>query len=147
MVASCFGDTQKMPQAPSAQPAAPNLREHPRHKFNGSGTLSVPSSRERHTGAIVDLSVGGCRLQFPHSVAWEVGTQVEVNLQSSYLALRTRASIRHSSDSGTLLGFEFEGLSERGIAQIREQLNDLELVPEPGTTSGGAGPAMVSAEV
>jgi hypothetical protein len=147
MVALCFGDKQMMPQAHVAQPAGPNLREHPRHKFNGSGTLSIPSSRERHTGAIVDLSVGGCRLQFPEPVAWEVGTIVELNLQSSYLAVRTRASIRHSSASGTLLGFQFEGLSERGTAQIREQLNDLELVPDAGATARTDGSPGISAEV
>ncbi len=122
-------------QAPDADPVVPTLRQHPRHTFNGSGTLSVPSSRERFTGAIVDLSLGGCRLQFQEAIEWPVGAVVEVNLQSSYLSVRTRASIRHSSAAGTLLGFQFEGLSARGTAQIREQLNDLELVPEAGAAA------------
>ncbi len=102
------------------------LREAPRYEFTGRALLSRRGIRALPCGTIVDLSTGGCLIRMPVPVDLDPGTEIELNLQSNYLAVRTRASIRNRSDDGMLIGIAFENLPKRARSDILEQLADLE---------------------
>jgi hypothetical protein len=115
-----------MAEAAPFIPEVLHLREHPRYEFTGRASVSCRGLRALPSGAIVDLSTGGCLIRMAEPLDLDPGTEIELNLQSSYLTVRTRASIRNTSPDGTLIGIAFEGLSQRARADILTQLADLE---------------------
>jgi hypothetical protein len=68
----------------------PELREYSRFEFNGRAILSGAGTHGLPSGALVDLSLGGCLIRLPQAADLEPGEMVDVTLQSNYLSMRTR---------------------------------------------------------
>ena len=103
-------------------------------RYNCGGRVQVWQTESGLTmlGSIVNLSMGGCLLQLPASVPFQLDSTVEASLQSSYLAFRTLGSVRRVDREHSLLGLCYVDLSLRGRLDLGELFGDLEALIAEG---------------
>src|ERR1035438_6244682 len=97
------------------------LRRSPRLQCSGTaGIQTLPACDKPVPAKIVDLSIGGCLMEFETPKALAVDEIVELIFCVNHMPFRVRGKVR-MIHSETLMGFQFPQLSDR----IRMQLEDL----------------------
>jgi hypothetical protein len=104
------------------------VRNNKRYLYSARVFLTAPSLPTEE-GILRDLSLGGCRVQLGHAIDVLVGSEIEVNLQSNYLAFRTLGGVRHMTERGRGVGVLFGPINARGLRDLRSLIDDLESSP------------------
>lgn len=99
-------------------------RAHPRFFFQGTAVIRILPYGSDVLGVLLDLSEGGCGIEFGIAIPAQVGTQVEVNLNVRGLTLVQAGVIRRidvirSTEKETRAGIQFMETSGRSIEQVR----------------------------
>jgi hypothetical protein len=133
---------QEGTQLMGKEPRGRDRRKDRRYNSGGRVRIWQTESGLYLSGAIVDLSMGGCliRVQAPGSFALE--NVVEVSFQSSYLAFRSMGSVRRVDAKSKLIGISFLNLSLRGRLDLGELFVDLDALIAEGYwgKAGSKGP-------
>jgi len=101
-------------------------RAHKRYTYVGKAAARPTGGFLEQHGIILDLSLGGCLIQLDEPLDVLIETEIEVNLQSSYLACRAFATIRRFSEDKRILGCSFERLTKTGLTDLQGLICDLE---------------------
>lgn len=99
-------------------------RRSPRFGCTGHADVLLAADAPLLPARIVNLSKGGCLIELQKSQKIEKSTSAELTFSVNRLPFRMRvraAAIR----SGTLVGFEFDLLSERVRGQLEELIDEL----------------------
>ncbi len=99
-------------------------RVHRRLKCNGTGEIRIFPEGIKVVGAVVDLSLNGCCLEFDSAVPAHVNTRVEIYLNVKGITLQLAGEIRHLQTRGQA-GIEFIDVSRRKAEQIQELIHEL----------------------
>ena len=112
------------PQDSAAQEkpkAGENRRLNPRLQCSGSAGIQTLPVREKPCPAkIIDLSIGGCLMEFERPLALAKDEIVELIFSVNHMPFHVRGQVR-AIRSETLVGFQFPHLIDR----VREHLRDL----------------------
>ncbi len=111
-----------------AEEVVSEVRNNKRYLYSARAFLTAPSLPPEK-GVLRDLSLGGCLVQLGHPIDVLVGSEIEVNLQSNYLAFRAVGWVRHITECGKGVGVLFGPLNARGLRDLRNLLHDLESSP------------------
>jgi c-di-GMP-binding flagellar brake protein YcgR len=95
-------------------------RHHPRLGCIGPAAVQVATGEPVIPAAIVDLSVGGCRVVLRQPRDLPTDTQVELTFSVHHLPFRVRGQVKAIRSDSTI-GLQFPVLSER----VQKQLDDL----------------------
>jgi PilZ domain len=97
-------------------------------RYNCSGHVRIwdTESGVSLSGAILNLSMGGCLIQVQSPGRFELHSVIEASFQSSYLAFRSMASVRRIETRSGLLGIAYRNLSLRGRLDLGELFVDLD---------------------
>ncbi|MGA3346103.1 MAG: PilZ domain-containing protein [Terracidiphilus sp.] len=117
-------EEQKAPEGPKTdeKPKTPEeLRRSPRLQCSGTaGIQTLPACDKPVPAKIIDLSIGGCLMEFESPKELAIDEIVELIFNVNHMPFRVRGKVR-MIHSRTLMGFQFPQLSDR----IRMQLEDL----------------------
>jgi len=115
------------PRPAAAQSALVDRRTQIRHCVEASAILILVRSGSEVEGRIVDLSLGGCRLQVPDRFAVDLYTRVEIEFGLRGQRFRLAGVIQAIHNGGSV-GMRFLDLSERKRQQITELIDALERI-------------------
>jgi hypothetical protein len=126
-----------------AQMIATEQRGRDRRKdrrYNCSGHVRIwdAESGVSLSGAILNLSMGGCLIQVQSPGRFELHSVVEASFQSSYLAFRSMTSVRRIDTRSRLLGISYRNLSLRGRLDLGELFVDLDALIADGIWKAAA---------
>jgi c-di-GMP-binding flagellar brake protein YcgR len=107
-----------------ASPSPAERRRTPRFSCKGSGEVIVLGGALRFSGAVLDLSATGCRIETKVMFILERGTQVEVRLVVNRVHFRVAAGVRSNSRTRGV-GLEFMNVSVRSARMIQELIAEL----------------------
>jgi len=110
----------------SRQHAAAERREHPRYTCTGRVTLGQVDSHSHQSGAIVDLSVGGCLVRLQNPASFETHSTLELNFQSGYHSFRATGITSRHEEAGHLIAILFQKLNIRARIDLLDLLTHLE---------------------
>ncbi len=102
-----------------------DIRINKRYLYSARAFLT-PASLPPEEGLLRDLSISGCLVQLGHPIDVLVGSEIEVNLQSNYLAFRAVGWVRHLTERGKVVGILFGPLNARGLKDLRILIDDLD---------------------
>ncbi len=118
-------------------------RMHKRYHYAARAWVK-PAGEQEQEGTLLDLSLGGCLIRVPNPMEFYTDTDIEVNLQSNYLAMRAIASVRRYLEGGRVVGVSFEKLTPRGRKDLIALIADLEsgvsVPPDPNLGADEAEP-------
>lgn len=100
-------------------------RIHPRFGCAGEASLRITPTWPVVRGTILDLSLGGCAIEFPAQQRVEAGQKVELIFCVHNLPFHVLALVRGARGKRRY-GFEFPQLTERTRAQLQELIDELE---------------------
>lgn len=119
--------TQEEPKSPEESPkdekpkTGEELRKSPRLQCSGqAGVQTLPACEKPCPAKIMNLSIGGCLMEFERPLTLVMDEIVELIFCVNHMPFRVRGKVR-AIHSETLVGFQFPLLSDR----IRRQLEDL----------------------
>lgn len=95
-------------------------RRYPRLGCIGPAAVQLAAGEPVIPAAIVDLSVGGCRVVLRQPQSLPEDTQVELTFSVHHLPFRVRGQVKAIRSDSTI-GFQFPVLSER----VQKQIDDL----------------------
>ncbi len=101
-------------------------RKHKRFGQSGAVTMRRIASGPHLTGALFEISTGGCLIWTDWLTPFEPAELIEVRLQVGPLGLRVMGDIRHVSEEGRLLGVEFHRLAEKQLLDLQHFILELE---------------------
>jgi hypothetical protein len=122
--------------APSQALWGKERRAHPRFFLQGIAVIRILPYGPDVLGALLDLSEGGCGIEFGIGIPAQAGAQVEVNLNVRGLTLQRAGIIRRIEvirrmEKETRAGIEFVQASNWGTGPgnlaMRELLRQLEM--------------------
>ena len=99
-------------------------RGMPRCKVDADATLLVPSTGLETPGRVVELSLGGCRIEMRQRVSIGVGAAVEVTFKIRGVAFRLGGMIEWTA--GKIAGLSFGPMSSRRRDDLVEVLCEVE---------------------
>jgi len=107
-------------------------RQAKRYRYRGAVTVRRLESDPSLLGLILELSTTGCLLRLPDISEFEVGSVVDIAVNSRAVAFRALGSIRHRSHTRRLVGIAFVNLSRRGQSDLLDLIADLEATDKAG---------------
>jgi hypothetical protein len=99
-------------------------RRNARFACTGHADVLLAADAPLLPARIVNVSKGGCLIELQKPQSLDLGTSAELTFKANRLPFRMRvraAAIR----SGTLVGFQFNPLSERVRRQLEELIEEL----------------------
>jgi hypothetical protein len=103
-------------------------RRHQRLGCTGKAKMETPPEWEPTQGEILDLSMGGCLIDFAVPQQVEPEQKVELTFNVNNLPFHVLAVVK-AKRSFTEIGFEFPCLSERIKIQLEELIEELKNPP------------------
>jgi c-di-GMP-binding flagellar brake protein YcgR len=116
----------------SGTPRSAENRQAKRYRYRGAVTVRRLESDPSFSGLILELSTTGCLLRLPDISEFEVGSVVDIAVNSRAVAFRALGSVRHRSHTRSLLGVAFVNLSRRGQSELLDLIADLEATEKAG---------------
>ena len=114
--------------APVPQGNAPHERRaQVRHVVDTFAAIFLVKIGSTHTGRILDLSLGGCRIHTDERFKVGIYTRVETEFRLEGLPFRLGGVIQAIHDHNTI-GIRFLDLSERKRQQVQELIDEIELM-------------------
>ncbi|MGD0942248.1 MAG: PilZ domain-containing protein [Terracidiphilus sp.] len=114
-------NTTEVPKAEEKPDPGAELRKAPRLQCSGlAGIQTLPAVEKPCPAKIINLSIGGCLMEFERPLQLATDEIVELIFCVNHMPFRVRGQVR-AIRSETLVGFQFPMLSDR----IRRQLEDL----------------------
>lgn len=101
-------------------------RLHPRFGCSGEASLRITPTWPVVRGTILDLSIGGCRIDFAARQRIQKDQKVELIFSVHNLPFHVMAVVRGERGKGQY-GFEFPQLIERTRVQLQDLIHELEL--------------------
>ena len=98
-------------------------RRQLRLKCRGIAQIKPALAEQASMGWLLDLSLGGCCIEWEHAGQCVVGTEVEVRLEVRGSILCVIGVVRYVR-RGKIMGVEFGRLSARKQEQVEEMLAD-----------------------
>ena len=83
-------------------------------------------------GKIIDLSADGCLLMVPSLIGFEIGTVVDISVNTGAVSFRALASVRHRAPNHWRVGVSFVDLNRRGKAELSQLIEALEEAAQSG---------------
>ena len=111
--------------APAAEGVAVERRAHPRAEGWGTAWIGIFPEGTKALGYLLDLGLGGCRIEADDAIPAENDASVEVLLPLKGYTIRLAGEIRHLEDGKTRAGIEFTDVSPRKAEQIQKLLDQL----------------------
>jgi c-di-GMP-binding flagellar brake protein YcgR len=101
-------------------------------RANGWGTawVSVFPEGTKILGYVLDLSLGGCRIEADEAIPATADATVEVLLQLTGSTVRLAGVVRHMEENQTRAGIEFTEVNPRKAEQIQKLI--AQIVAEQG---------------
>src|SRR5580658_4740297 len=118
----------------SGKPRSAENRQAKRYRYRGAVTVRRLESDPSLAGLILELSTTGCLLRLPDLTEYEVGSVVDIAVNSRAVAFRALGSVRHRSWTRGLPGIAFVNLSRRGQSDLLDLIADLEATEKAGSS-------------
>ena len=109
-------------QGPGFQ--GPDRRAHVRHAVDCPVEVVPLTGATRIAGRLVDLSLGGCRLETPERVMVTIQMRVELQFQVRGIAFRL-IGVCQGTRGGNLYAVRFQNISDRKRAELAEVLAEV----------------------
>jgi len=100
-------------------------RAHPRAHDWGTAWIGIFPEGTKALGYLLDLGLGGCRIEADDAIPATDNASVEVLLHLRGYTLRLAGVIRHQEEGNTRAGIEFADVSPRKAEQIQKLLEQL----------------------
>ncbi len=110
---------------PAAESVAVERRAHPRAHDWGTAWIGIFPEGTKALGYLLDLGLGGCRIEADEAIQAGDDSSVEVLLHLKGYTLRLAGVIRHQEDGKTRAGIEFTDVCPRKAEQIQKLLDQL----------------------
>lgn len=128
-----------MPISPANPARATFRRGHPRLKCRGIARIKPALAEQDSTGWLLDLSLGGCCIEWNEAAQCEIGSEVEMRLDVRGNVLWVRGVVRWVRRK-KFAGVEFIHLSPRKQEQVKEMLADfVEMLRAAGAVKASRG--------
>ncbi|MGD0293755.1 MAG: PilZ domain-containing protein [Terracidiphilus sp.] len=111
--------------ASAAESGTMERRAHPRAEGWGTAWIGIFPEGTTAMGYLLDLGLGGCRIEADEAIPAGDDTSVEVLLHLKGYTLRLAGEIRHLEDGKTRAGIEFTDVCPRKAEQIQRLLDQL----------------------
>jgi c-di-GMP-binding flagellar brake protein YcgR len=113
----------KRTQGADAPP--PERRNHSRHSVDDSATIILFKIASRLAGRIIDLSLGGCRIQCRDRFPVGVYTAVEVGFRVDGISFRIGGVVQAIHDRRTV-GIRFLDMSPRKREHLEQLIKEIQ---------------------
>jgi c-di-GMP-binding flagellar brake protein YcgR len=110
---------------PSAEGIAVERRAHPRAKGWGTAWIGVFPEGTKAISYLLDLGLGGCRVEADEAIPATDHANVEVLLHLEGYTLLLAGVIRHQEENNTKAGIEFIDVNPRKAEKIQKLLDQL----------------------
>jgi c-di-GMP-binding flagellar brake protein YcgR len=111
--------------AQAAEGGVMERRAHPRADGWGTAWIGIFPEGTKALGYLLDLGLGGCRIEADEAIPAGDNASVEVLLHLRGYTLRLAGVIRHQEEGKTRAGIEFTDVSPRKAEQIQKLLDQL----------------------
>jgi hypothetical protein len=101
-------------------------RRTKRYRYSAEATLRHLECELTFPGVLLDLSHRGCLIRLIDSADIEIGTFLDLTVNSNAVAFRALGEVRHCSRKPCLIGISFVNLNRRGPADVRDLIAELE---------------------
>jgi hypothetical protein len=105
-------------------------RKHPRHEHRTAVTVGSSGALHQYLGSTVDLSTGGCHIQFDQGINFSVGAGVEVWLRAASGMFLMTGSVRRVEEGGLAIGVEFTPGCDRSRREIEKLITSCILLSQ-----------------
>jgi hypothetical protein len=99
-------------------------RRHPRFRCTGQADVLLATDAPRIPARVVDVSKRGCLIELRKAQNLDQDATVELTFTVNRLFFRVRV-LAKAIRSDTMVGFQFDTLSERVGAQLEELIEEL----------------------
>ncbi len=113
------------PAPPQPDPPQPDRRSHPRFGTDDPATLLVLNHGSTLSARILDLGLGGCRLQLPKGTRISCPARLEVSFRINGIALRL-SGCSQWTDGRQTVGVRFGEMSSRRKDELIALLAEIE---------------------
>jgi hypothetical protein len=113
------------------RPKPDENRRAKRYRYSADATLRPLGSGLTLPGVLLDLSYRGCLIRLIGSADIEVGTFLDLSINSNAVSFRALGEVRHCSRVPCLIGISFANLNRRGPADVRDLIAELESHQQP----------------
>jgi c-di-GMP-binding flagellar brake protein YcgR len=110
---------------PAAKSGVMERRAHPRTDGWGTAWIGIFPEGTKALGYLLDLGLGGCRIEADEAIPAGDNASVEVLLHLRGYTVRLAGVIRHQEEGKTRAGIEFTDVSPRKAEQIQKLLDQL----------------------
>jgi hypothetical protein len=108
------------------RPKPDENRRGKRYRYSAEATLRQLESGLTLPGVLLDLSNRGCLVRLFDSADIEIGTFLDLSVNSNAVSFRALGEVRHCSLEPCLIGISFMTLNRRGPADVRDLIDELE---------------------
>jgi len=110
-------------ETPGPAPVKLERRAHPRYSCKGIARILILPDGPQVTGNLINLSLGGCCIEFDKAIKAAANAQLDVLLDACDLRVRIPAEIRRRNDNQ--IGIKFLEVSARKSEQIQLLIKEL----------------------
>jgi hypothetical protein len=110
-------------------PPPPERRNHSRQKVDNSAIVILVKIGSRLEGRILDISLGGCRIQCAHRFPVGIYTRVEVEFRIEGIGFRLGGVVQAIHDRQSI-GIRFLDTSQRKHEQLAQLIAEIQVLRE-----------------
>ncbi len=114
-----------MDESQSEADQKPDRREHPRYDVDGNATIYLLKIASMLRGRILDISLGGCRIQALQRFPVGIYCRVEIEFSLDGIPFRL-VGVTQSIHNRNTIGIRFLDMSERKREQLVQFVREIE---------------------